>query len=283
MLFCVNKISTGILPTSYLETSKIYSYLLSSRRFNTCKCFIFVMACRPSSYQREFFLALHNYVTSAIHPPSPCIRLRCATAVPVVSLKGQSRLFAGSTRVQKESLGPQNHYEMFPSTLQSGPPPTGPFSINLRQLRKEFLQLQAQAHPDRHQGENKARAEGLSSRINEAYKTLQNPLLRAQYLLRLRGIDVAEDETAKVEDPALLMDVLEMRETIEEVEDEKDLESLKEHNNANIQESERVLERAFQDNDIEMAKDEAVKLRYWINIKDSLNSWEKGKPVVLVH
>jgi len=24
-------------------------------------------------------------------------------------------------------------------------------------------------------------------------------------------------------------------------------------------------------------------LRYWVNIKESLDGWEKGKPVVLVH
>ena len=31
------------------------------------------------------------------------------------------------------------------------------------------------------------------------------------------------------------------------------------------------------------AMQEAVRLRYWINIKESLDGWEKGKPVVLNH
>ena len=239
------------------------------------------MVCKSSPAHRRFFLAFNYYVSSQIDSPSRCIRI---ITNGVALSRTTSRSFCNSPiRTQKESLGPQTHYEMFPSTLQSGPPPAGPFSIDLRQLRKEFLQLQAQAHPDRHQGENRARAEGLSSRINEAYKTLQNPLLRAQYLLGLRGVDVAEDETAKVEDPALLMEVLEMRETIEEVEDEGQLQSLKAQNDAKIEKSVSILEQAFKDNDIASAKDEAVKLRYWINIKDSLHSWEKGKPVVLVH
>lgn len=56
--------------------------------------------------------------------------------------------------------------------------------------------------------------------INEAYKTLQDPLKRAQYLLSLRGIDVAEDERLKVEDPELLMEVLEVRENIEAAQEE---------------------------------------------------------------
>ncbi|KAG0648117.1 J-type accessory chaperone 1 [Hyphodiscus hymeniophilus] len=178
---------------------------------------------------------------------------------------------------------PQTHYEFFPKTLPNGPPPSGPFIIDVRELRREFLQLQAVAHPDRHPAHVKNRAEATSARINEAYKTLQNPLLRTQYLLSLRGIDVAEDETAKVEDPELLMEVLDTREEIENAREEEELEELKRINDERIEESEGVLDRAFREDDLELAKGEAVKLRYWVNIKESLDGWEKGKPIVLVH
>ena len=134
-----------------------------------------------------------------------------------------------------------------------------------------------------HQGADKARAEGLSSLLNEAYKTLQNPLLRAQYLLSLRGIEVAEDETAKVEDPELLMEVLEVREAIEEAQSEEELVPLQEANGKKIEYSVGELDRAFAEDNLERAKSEAVRLRYWVNIKESLDAWEKGKPVVLVH
>jgi len=178
---------------------------------------------------------------------------------------------------------PKTHYELFPNTLPSGPPPDGPFHIDNRQLRNEFLRLQAVAHPDRHPPELKRRAEATSARINEAYKTLQNPLLRSQYLLSLQGINVAEDETAKVDDPALLMEVLETREQIESAESDAEIEQLKALNNERIEESEGILDDAFRRHDIEVAKVESVKLRYWINIKDSLDHWEQGKPVILVH
>jgi molecular chaperone HscB len=150
-------------------------------------------------------------------------------------------------------------------------------------LRKEFLQLQAVAHPDRHPQELKQRAEGTSARINEAYKTLQNPLLRAQYLLSLRGIDVADDETAKVEDPELLMEVLDTRELIETADEEEELQELRAVNNERIAKSEDVLEEAFRKDDMGRAKEEAVRLRYWVNIKESLDAWERGKPVILIH
>jgi molecular chaperone HscB len=178
---------------------------------------------------------------------------------------------------------PQTHYDFFPKTLAAGPPPDGPFHIDPRELRKEFLQLQAVAHPDRHPAALKTRAEATSARINEAYKALQNPLLRAQYLLRLRGIDVAEDETAKVDDPALLMEVLDAREEIENAQEEEELDELKTANDRRIELSEEILDNAFKKDDIEAAKLEAVRMRYWVNIKESLDNWEKGKPVVLEH
>jgi molecular chaperone HscB len=123
----------------------------------------------------------------------------------------------------------------------------------------------------------------MSAHINEAYKTLQDPLLRAQYLLSLRGFDVACDETAKVDDSELLMEVLEAREEIEAADEEEQLLPLKETNSVRIDASVRALEDAFWADDMAMAKEEAVKLRYWINIRESIAAWEKGKPVTLVH
>lgn len=94
---------------------------------------------------------------------------------------------------------------------------------------------------------------------------------------------MAEDETAKVDDPALLMEVLDTREEIENAEEEEQLDEMKVVNDERIGASEAVLDKAFREDDLVLAKEEAVKLRYWVNIKESLDGWEKGKPVVLVH
>tara|TARA_R110002003_G_scaffold206_22_gene15867 strand:- start:6649 stop:7260 length:612 start_codon:yes stop_codon:yes gene_type:complete len=189
-------------------------------------------------------------------------------------------------RLQSTAAAPDSnktHYDFFPNALPAGPPPNAPFTIDLQALKREFLQLQARAHPDMHPQIDKKRAEATSARINEAYKTLQNPLHRAQYLLSLKGIEVAEDETAKVEDAELLMEVLEAREQIEDAEREVDLIEMKHQNDQRIRDSEAVLEKAFKDEDIALAKSETVRLRYWINIKESIDNWEQGKPVVLQH
>lgn len=96
-------------------------------------------------------------------------------------------------------------------------------------------------------------------------------------------MDVANDETLKVEEPELLGLVLDAHETIESAEEAQDLEALVDENEARIGESERVLEGAFREETLERAKKEAVRLRYWVNIRQALHDWEEGKPSILQH
>lgn len=189
-----------------------------------------------------------------------------------------------STDTVSSTKTPSTHYDMFPSTLGSSAiPPSGPFGIDLRPLKREFLQLQAKAHPDMMPSNLKRQAEGLSARINEAYKTLQDPLLRAQYLLSLKGIDVAGDETAKIEDQELLMEVLETQEVIQDAEKEADLHELNTANQERIRQSIDELKRAFEADNMDSAKTHSIRLRYWVNIQNSIQAWEPGKPVVMIH
>ncbi|KAK3298826.1 HSCB C-terminal oligomerization domain-containing protein [Chaetomium fimeti] len=197
------------------------------------------------------------------------------------------------------------YYALFPETLPDGPPPTGKFPIDLRALRTEFLRLQAASHPDFHHsasqtpsstspqttGNNtksaaRLHAEATSAQINAAYKTLSSPLLRAQYLLREQhGVDLEGDEAGAqaAPDPELLMTVLEAREVIEEADSEADLEEVRLANEARIDECEARLGEALEKGDVAAAKEEAVRLRYWVNIREGVRGWERGKPVVLQH
>ncbi|KAI1819866.1 Co-chaperone Hsc20 [Xylaria intraflava] len=225
--------------------------------------------------------------------------LTCLPPVPYTPSVATRQLFTRSARSESSqpSAGPssatgtdaesrvvpQTHYDFFPKSLPDGPPPRGHFKLDVRALRREFLTLQAGAHPDLHPSHMKARAQATSARINEAFRTLESPLLRAQYILALRGLDVANDETAKVEDPELLMLVLETRECIEEAEEEGELEGLKVENEERIRECEDRLERLFAADELDAAAAEVVRLRYWVNVRESINNWEKGKPVVLQH
>ena len=245
--------------------------------------------CRLDDNGR-FFSAFQRYISLTTVPKRHIHTSRSTLARPPSCLRNPTLHFRATYLSTSAAHTPGHRkpdtpilYDLFPSTLPKGPPPRGPFIVDRQQLKREFLQLQARAHPDRHTGANKAKAEGTSALINDAYRTLQDPLRRAQYLLSLRGIDVAEDERLKVEDPELLMEVLEVREAIEAAQDEEELEDMKRNNDVNVERSEEVLDEAFGQDDVQRAMDEAVKLRYWINIRESLDGWERGKPVVLVH
>ncbi|RMY53170.1 hypothetical protein D0865_05400 [Hortaea werneckii] len=200
-----------------------------------------------------------------------------------------SRLQESSTASQQPSSqtgantqAPQTHYDFFPSTFPAGQPPHSPFTPDLKQLKKEYIQLQAKSHPDHAPAGHERQAEALSMRINEAYRTLSDPLKRAQYLLALRGIDV-EDESAKMSGGPLLMEVMEAREAVDEVEDEAGLGEIKAENDGRIAQSVGVLDEAFAREDVERAAEEAIRLRYWMNIEESIRGWEKGKGGGVIH
>ncbi|KAG6362401.1 hypothetical protein INS49_010631 [Diaporthe citri] len=202
------------------------------------------------------------------------------------------------------------YYDLFPESLPQGPPPQGPFDIDVRALRREFLRLQAASHPDYFHSastsssssapdtdntaaaKRRRQAEATSSHINAAYKTLSHPLLRAQYILAERyGVDLAGDEAGShsagaggaAADPALLAEVLEAREAVDEAESESDLEGPMAENEERIGRCLEGLRRAFSEGDIDGAVGEAVRLRYWESIKEGIRGWEKGVGGGLLH
>lgn len=220
-------------------------------------------------------LAPRSKSATAEHSPSTTTSSPTATS----SLSGSPR------------ASPPSYYALFPKTLPHGPPPRGPFHIDVRALRREFLRLQATSHPDFHahssaSRSDRRRAEATSALINGAFRTLSNPLLRAQYLLREQfGLDLAGDEAGSIAgvEEDVLGQVLEAREVIEEAEEEKDLEGLRGENEERIMQAEERIGRAFGEGDVEALKRETVRLRYWVNIREGIDNWEKGKGVVLEH
>ena len=114
----------------------------------------------------------------------------------------------------------QNHFEMFGLPAR--------FAVDEARLDTAFREVQAQVHPDRHAAAGDAGrrvAMQWSTRANEAYQTLKNPLKRATYLLELRGADIgAENNTAM--EPAFLMQQMEWREAVEDATGAKNVDAL---------------------------------------------------------
>ena len=115
--------------------------------------------------------------------------------------------------------------------------------IDLGDLEQRFRGLSRQFHPDYFYNapavERRASLE-RSSYLNDAYRTLRQPIARAEYLLQLEGVSPkGPEEAAKQVPPALLEEVFALNEELDEV------RALREHDAVN-DEWRRRLERAAQ-------------------------------------
>jgi molecular chaperone HscB len=74
--------------------------------------------------------------------------------------------------------------------------------IDVEQLQREFYQLSRRLHPDataRQDAREQKWSLEQSSRLNDAYRTLKDPIKRTEYLLRLEGIELEEQSKAATE------------------------------------------------------------------------------------
>jgi len=92
-------------------------------------------------------------------------------------------------------------------------------NLSLDVLQQRFYELSRQLHPDRFMRQpesERQRALETSSALNDAYRTLKDPIKRAQYLLSQEGFDVSEQRSKDVP-PELLEEVFELNMALEEV------------------------------------------------------------------
>lgn len=109
--------------------------------------------------------------------------------------------------------------------------------VNVARLEHDFYELSRKLHPDLY-GTANAREQEWSleqtSKLNDAYRTLKDPVSRTQYLLRLEGVELEEQSKAATEKarstgemkkqvvpPDLLEDVFELNMQLEELRTQK--------------------------------------------------------------
>eukprot|EP00249_Psilotum_nudum_P016907 c26047_g1_i5 orf=213-1028(+) len=112
-----------------------------------------------------------------------------------------------------------NYFQIFDLDAQ--------YELDLKNLEVRYKNLMKKLHPDLHHGKTKeeqANSATLSAVVTTAYQDLSNPVSRATYLLQLQGINVEDEGT--VTDPDLLMEVMEMRESLEETSNDTALKQL---------------------------------------------------------
>jgi molecular chaperone HscB len=106
-------------------------------------------------------------------------------------------------------------------------------TLDVVALEKQFYTMSRKVHPDRFASKPVAEQEAAlaqSSLLNDAYRTLKDPILRTQYLLKLEGVELEEQSKAatdaarssglekkQVVPPELLEEVFELNMQLQEM------------------------------------------------------------------
>ncbi|MBP19787.1 MAG: Fe-S protein assembly co-chaperone HscB [Gammaproteobacteria bacterium] len=108
----------------------------------------------------------------------------------------------------------QNFFEIFQLPVD--------YRIDEEELSVRYRALQQSVHPDKYASatdQEKRLSVQWATKINEAFDTLREPLSRAIYLLRLQDISIENNPTL---DSGFLMEQIELREELEEIETQGD-------------------------------------------------------------
>src|SRR5215467_1794467 len=95
--------------------------------------------------------------------------------------------------------------------------------IDMGALEQKFLQLSWKLHPDNFVSASEAERElslKRSSELNDAYRTLRDPVARVEYLLSIEG-ERKEGEKKQQAPPELLEEVFELNESLDELREAK--------------------------------------------------------------
>ncbi len=88
-------------------------------------------------------------------------------------------------------------------------------TLDLDDLKKRFYERSRQWHPDhfaRASAEDRERSLEMTSVLNDAFRTLRDPVARAEYFLQESGIEVSKEAP-----PELLEEVFELNMALEEL------------------------------------------------------------------
>lgn len=91
-------------------------------------------------------------------------------------------------------------------------------NLDAADLQKRFYKFSRQWHPDRFStkgSEEQAKALEMTALINDAFRTLRDPVARAEYVLSQHGLE-ASTQRGKDVPPELLEEVLELNMALEE-------------------------------------------------------------------
>ncbi len=156
--------------------------------------------------------------------------------------------------------------------------------IEMSGLEQKFLQLSWKLHPDNFVNASEQEREfslKRSSELNDAYRTLRDPVARVEYLLGIEGTR-KEGEHKQQAPPELLEEVFELNESLDELRKAKAsggdlaalksrLESAEKHFQEKLGEVDAQLQSAAKEWDAALKGDAATRKKIMARLNDLLN------------
>jgi molecular chaperone HscB len=144
--------------------------------------------------------------------------------------------------------------------------------IEMGALEKKFLQLSWKLHPDNYVNASPEEREislKRSSELNDAYRTLREPVARVEYLLAIEGARI-EGKNKQQAPPELLEEVFELNMALEEMRSGDDsarpqLEAAEKNFTGMLADVDHQLERLFEQYDQTRSRDVLTEIRGVLN------------------
>ena len=156
--------------------------------------------------------------------------------------------------------------------------------IEMGELEQKFLQMSWKLHPDNFVNASEPERElslKRSSELNDAYRTLRDPIARVEYLLEIEG-ERKEGEKKQQAPPELLEEVFELNESLDELREAKTsgedlaglkarLESAEKNFQAKLGEVDGELQTAAREWDAALKADDAELKKVMTRLNELLN------------
>jgi molecular chaperone HscB len=156
--------------------------------------------------------------------------------------------------------------------------------IEMSVLEQKFLQMSWKLHPDNFVNASEQERElslKRSSELNDAYRTLRDPVARVEYLLAIEG-ERKEGEKKQQAPPELLEEVFELNESLDELREAKSsgedlaelkarLESAEKNFQEKLHEVDGELQTAGRDWDAALNGDSATRRKIMARLNELLN------------
>ena len=145
-------------------------------------------------------------------------------------------------------------------------------NLDLDDLQKRYYDQSRQLHPDRFMQKPEAerqRVLDMSSALNDANRTLKDPIKRAYYLVALEGFDIGEQRSKDVP-PELLEEVFELNMALEEMRSGDDsarpqLEQAEKNFTAMLSDTDAQLQSLFERYDLGHSREILSEIRHVLN------------------